>query len=220
MVKLILAIMLMVVGLNAKDVSSQVVINEMIKAYGGEEKLSQLNVYEQFWFIDRKTSDTGGSDYRLVMMPDYLSTKLRYPEKTEVRVLDKHRGTKFINGSTIKAEGPMLDAMKLQMMRLLTPIELQKVLNDITLSSDNTHYILSLKAGTLTAEYYVSKATHFIDQVIGRLQMGSQSMEFLTKYEEYKDVHGVMMAHKEIKYAGGVHTAVMSLQETRFQEPK
>ena len=46
--------------------------------------------------------------------------------------------------------------------------------------------------------------------------MGSKQMEFLTLYEEYKPINSVMVAHKEIKYAGSVNTAIMHLKEMKF----
>jgi hypothetical protein len=41
-------------------------------------------------------------------------------------------------------------------------------------------------------------------------------MSFLTQYFDYKAVEGVMLAHKEVKFAGEVNTAELILTNTQF----
>ncbi len=215
--RLFLAIMLFTATLYAKDEpNSKVVIDRMVIAYGGEQNIKQLNAYEQFWKIETKTTDTNGTDNRMVMMPSSLTTELIYPNKTEVRILHNNYGTKKFSNKTIKAQGPMLDAMKLQLMRIYHPLILQSKLNNITASEDANYYILTLKQGSIAAKYFVSKENYLIEKVIGQLQMGGQAMEFVTLYEDYKVQNGVMVPHKEIKYAGSVNTAIMHLQKMHF----
>lgn len=113
----------------------------------------------------------------------------------------------------------MLDAMKLQLMRIYNPLVLKSKISNITVLMDEKHYILTLKDGSVNAKYFVSKESYLIQKVIGQLKMGSQNMEFLTLYEDYKSVSGVMLAHTEIKYAGSVNTAVMRLKKIKFVNP-
>ncbi len=214
---LALTILLGVSTAYAQELNSDKIINKMIKAYGGQENLKQVNDYKQLWHIETKVSDKNGTDSREVMLPSYLYTSLSYPHKSEVRILDKGIGIKIFGEKTIEAKGPMLDAMKVQLMRLFSPLELKKRIKNIVISLTPTYYVLSLSEDGLTAEYFVSKKSFLIEKVIGRLQMGTQSMEFLTLYQDYKLVHGVMMPHKEIKYAGSVNTAIMRLQITKFK---
>lgn len=215
-VKLFLLITFFSITLHANGLSSAVIIDKMINAYGGKKNIERLGSYEQVWHIETKTTNKNGTDYRKVDMPYLLRTKLVYPDKTETRVLVKDYGTKQFNNKKIQAQGPMLDAMKLQLMRLFNPLVLKDKLKDITLHVKENHYLLSLKNGTITAEYFVSKNNFLVHKVIGRLRMGSQSMEFLTIYEDYKPVNGVLVHHKEIKYAGSVNTAIMILKDMKF----
>jgi len=196
--------------------NAKVVIERMIIAYGGEQNIQKLNAYEQVWKIETKTTDTNGTDERMVMMPNSLTTKLIYPDKTEVRMLHNNYGTKKFDNKIIQAKGPMLDAMKLQLMRLYHPLVLQSKLSAISTSEDATHYILTLTQGTVSASYFVSKENYLVEKVIGKLRMGGQDMEFVTLYEDYRPIHGVMVPHKEVKYAGDVNTAIMHLQKMRF----
>ncbi len=215
-IKLFLALMIFGSALYAQDASASLIINKMIKAYGGEKNLEQLNDYEQVWNIEAKTNNKNGTDNRKVKMPSYLYTKLQYPHKIEIRELINNSGTKQFGDRVIKAQGPMLDAMKLQLMRLFHPLELQKHLKNIVVIPNNEHYLLSLSQNGVTADYYISKKNYLIQKVIGKLKMGSHKMEFLTFYEDYKSVNGVMMPHREVKYAGKVNTAIMRLQKTKF----
>ncbi len=195
---------------------TKVIIDRMIVAYGGDHNIQKLNAYEQFWNIETKTTDTNGTDTRMVMMPNSLSTELVYPNKTETRMLHNNYGTKTFDNQTIQAKGPMLDAMKLQLMRLYTPLVLQKKLSHITASEDATHYILTLPQGTITTIYFVSKENYLVEKVIGKLQMGNQAMEFVTLYKDYRPLQGVMVAYKEVKYAGSINTAIMHLKKMHF----
>ncbi len=195
---------------------ANVIVHRMIVAYGGEQNLQKLNAYEQLWKIETKTTDTNGTDARMVMMPNSLSTKLIYPNKTETRMLHNNYGSKKFDSRTITAKGPMLDAMKLQLMRLYHPLVLQQKLSHITALENTSHYVLTLTQGSLTAQYIVSKENYLIDKVVGTLQMGGAPMEFVTLYEDYRPFQGVMVPYKEVKYAGSVNTAIMHLQNMHF----
>ncbi len=214
--KLLLVISFFAITLNANTQEASTVIDKMIQAYGGEKNLKQLNAYEQVWHIETKTSKKNGTDYRKVALPDFLRTELVYPDKNEIRVIIKDYGTKQYGNKKFQAQGPMLDAMKLQLMRLYSPLTLKKKLKNITLEDEKDHYVLTISKGSISAKYFVSKKTFFIDKVVGNLKINGNGMAFLTIYKDYKAQHGVMFPHTEVKYAGGINTAVMSLKEMRF----
>ncbi len=212
--KIIFITLLFVSSLIAEETGIENILKNMTDAYGGKEKVQQLNSYTQVWDIETKTDDKNGTDYRAVLMPDSLKTELVYPDKTETRLLIKDSGIKQFDNRVIKARGPMLDAMRLQLMRLYSPLVLLEKINNIELiSAKDDHYVLKLSEGTLSAEYFVPKKSYLIDKVVGTLKMGGQSMQFVTFYEDYKPINGVMVVHKEIKYAGDVNTAVMRLKK-------
>ncbi len=221
MKKIVTVLFVVVFSLNnlyAKELKIDELIDKMINSYGGEENLKRLYNYKQVWSVEFMTSDKSGYDNRTVKLPDYLRIEIIYPDRSEVRILNKGIGTKIINGKTINAQGPMLDAMKLQLMRLYHPLVLKSKIKSLTLTQNAKEYLLVLKSGDLSVEYVISKKSNLIKKVIGRLQMGHQRMEFLTRYEDYKLVDGIMIPHKEIKFAGSVNTAIMKLKEMIFIE--
>ncbi len=201
---------------NENELDSKAILQKMIKVYGGEDKLLALNNYKQVWNVEFMNSDKSGFDNRRVKIPDYLHTQIVYPDRSEIRILDKGEGTKIYGDKTLKAKGPMLDAMRLQLMRLYHPLELKNRVEDLNVSQNSNQYIFTLKNGQLNVEYIVSKKSYLIEKVIGRLQMGPQQMEFLTRYEDYRLENGVLVPHKETKFVGSLNTAILTLKEIVF----
>ncbi len=201
----------------AKELNKNEVIKMMIKTYAGEKKLSQLDSYEQMWSVEFMNSEKSGFEKRTVKLPHSLKNEIIYPERKEVRILTKNSTKKIFGDKEEDVKGPLADAMKLQLLRLYHPLELKRRVDDLNITQNQKQHILTLKKDRISIEFIVSKKDFLIEKVIGRLQMGPQQMEFLTKYEDYKLVNGVMVAHKEIKYVGSMNTAIMELKEMKFQ---
>ena len=213
-----LAILLTSLNTSASTDSANDLIDQMISSYGGAKTLEKLNKpYKQVWQLNAVSRNTKGNDTRYIALPNKLKVELTYPNNSETRILDGNQGIKIYDKSKhVEAKGPALDAMRLQRMRLYSPLLLKNRVADIKLSDKNDHYCLTLSEGGLIAEYLVNKQTNLIDTVIGTLQMGGKKMQFRTEYQDYKMEEGVMLPHQEIKYAGNVNTAVLTLLETSF----
>jgi hypothetical protein len=46
--------------------------------------------------------------------------------------------------------------------------------------------------------------------------MNGREIQFLTEYSDFAVVEGVLVHHKENKFAGGVNTAMLQLREITF----
>lgn len=192
-------------------------LDRMIVTYGGAEALQKANDYTQEWEVTAMVRNEKGTDRRKVSLPGELYTDIVYPSRSETRILKDGKGIKITDETNTRvATGPMLDAMKLQLMRLYNPLTLKAHAGALTLSGNDTEKILSLSHEGLRCDYYVDPSTLFITKVIGTLSMGGQSMQFLTEYKAHKVVNGIVMPHNEIKYAGSVNTAVLSLKSVSF----
>ena len=200
-------------SLNATELSVDTIISKMVTTYGGEENLKKLNSYTQIWDIESKVKDVNGTDTRMVILPTSLKTDIEYPNKKEIRVLHNGYGSKTTNKQRVVVEGPMLLAMKLQLMRLYTPLTLKKNSADIKLIEQKEHYVLQLSKDDVASQYFVSKKSFLIDQVIGQLKMQGSTMQFLTMYRHYIKVDGALTPQMEIKFAAGTNTAIMRLRE-------
>jgi len=127
--------MLLGTYMSAGELNKDSILSKMVDAYGGSEALSNAVSYTQHWRVVRGTDGVEGTDTRRVTLPDRLYVKLSYPDRSETRILEGSVGIKvFNNRDKRQVSGPMLDAMKVQLMRLYTPLQLKKFENDIYLS--------------------------------------------------------------------------------------
>jgi hypothetical protein len=102
-------------------------------------------------------------------------------------------------------------------MRLYNPLLLKQRSAEIQTDFQiEGYYQLELREENIVTLYYVNRETLLIDKVKGTLSLGGMSMSFLTQYFDYKAVEGVMLAHKEVKFAGEVNTAELILTNTQF----
>lgn len=195
------------------------ILKQMVEHYGGAAALEKLNApYRQYWDLIAVTSNEKGTDQRTIDLPQMLTVELTYPSKSEKRILHGDVGEKVFNKTEhVAVQGPGLLAMKLQRMRLYNPLLLQRRTAEISASDEgDSYYRLTLIEGPITTDYYVNRQTLLIDKVTGTLMMNGAAMTFLTEYHDYKAVEGIMMPHKEVKYAGNVNTAVLTLRDTYF----
>ncbi len=202
--------------------STAEILDKMVASYGGAAALEKLNApYKQEWALTAiARNNEKGSDHRTIDLPNKLKIELTYPSKSETRILDGAKGVKIYDQKNRRqATGPGLDAMRLQRMRLYNPLLLKQRQAEIQINfQDKDYYLLGLREENIFTLYYVNRKSLLIDKVKGTLSMGGMSMSFLTQYSDYKKVEGVMMAHKEVKFAGKVNTAELRLINTQFNQ--
>jgi hypothetical protein len=192
---------------------------EMVDEYGGVKNLEKLNSHSSVWDLKALMRGDAGTDTRYVMLPERLRVEFRYSRSTEFRILNGEEGYSSRNGSPAQsASGPRLDSMKLQLMRRYTPLTLLERKGDLSIGEGDSYKLLTLKDGTLTTRYFVNPQTSRVEKVTGQLEVKGRVMEFLTEYSDFRKVEGVLMPHKEVKYAGGFNTAVLTLKEVRLNE--
>ncbi len=198
--------------------SADGVVSAMVKAYGGEENLKKINSYSQLWEMDALAKQDTGNDVRYIEQPGKLRVELFYSKgPAEQRIINNTKGYNSLQGgSQNEAKGPQLSAMKIQRARMYSPLTLKNKVESLTLSKEEGYNILSLKEGEITTNYYVNAETNLIDKVVGSMAMGGQNMEFITEYSDYKAVEGVLVAHKENKFAMGMNTAQNTLKDIRL----
>ncbi len=207
--------------LYAESPDKNIVLTKMVEAYGGSEALSKAASYVQSWRVVRAADGIEGTDTRRVTLPDRLYIKLSYPDRGETRILEGEVGIKvFNNHEKRQVSGPMLDAMKVQLMRLYNPLELKEFKDNIRIKSEKGEYILLFAKNGVECDYYVDPKNFHIVKTVGKLKMGPQTMQFVTFYKDFSKTDGVLMPHTEIKYAGNVNTATNYLLSTRFVKIK
>ena len=194
------------------------VLEKMIHAYGGEENLRKLDSVVQQWDIVALMGNRHGKDVRSVRVPDQLRVELTYPDKQETRILngaDSH--VIFDDRGAAVAAKPQREAMRLQLMRLYSPLTLRDRRDSLELVLEGEYCALSLLEGGLRVDYLVDMESWRIEKVVGTLAINGGEMRFLTEYSDFAFVDGVLVHQKENKYAGGVNTAVLQLRHVELR---
>jgi len=193
------------------------VLSGMVEAYGGEEALRKADRMVQEWELVTVAGNSRGTDRRSVRLPDRLKVELTYPHKTEVRLLNGEDGVVYFSGSGTRAAAiPQRDAMRLQLMRLYSPLALRDRVDVTEMRRLDRHWVLTLREFGLRIDYLVDVANYRIQEVAGHLSVGGGQLTFVTEYSEFGFVDGVLVHHRENKFAGSTNTAVLQLKNIRF----
>ena len=204
-------------ALQAQTPDLEEVLDRLVVAYGGEENLRKMDSMVQEWDMVAMMSKKHGSDIRGIEAPDRLMVKLTYPDKVERRMLSGNEGlVAFNNDHLSMASDAQRDAMRLQLMRLYSPLMLREKADALTLKIEGDLCALSLTEHGVQADYLVDIETWRIGKVVGTLVIHGQSMKFLTEYSDFAFVEDVLVHRKENKYAGNVNTAMLSLRNVTF----
>ena len=102
--------------------------------------------------------------------------------------------------------------MRLQLMRLYSPLVLQEKRNLMSVTQEDGFCALSLVENGLRVDYLVNQETWIIEKVVGTMMVNGSQMRFRTEYSDFSFRDGVLVHGKENKFAGGVNTAVLTLR--------
>lgn len=205
-------------GIYAQSLDRDTVLENLIHSYGGENNLRKLDNVVQEWDMVALMGNRHGTDVRSVRIPDQLKVELTYPDKTETRILDGEAARVIFNGGTEIMAAPMQrDAMRLQLMRLYSPLVLRDKSDSVVLEIDGEFCALSLLENGVRADYLVDQENWRIEKVVGTLKINGSEMQFLTEYSDFRSVDGTLVHHRENKFAGGVNTAVLQLRQVQLE---
>ena len=193
------------------------VLDRLIETYGGEENLRKLDNMKQQWHMVAMIRNQSGTDIRHVRSPDLLRVELTYPDKKEIRILTTEAAHVIFEDRQPQAvSGMQRNAMRLQQMRLYSPLMLKNKIESMNLIEEGDYLALSLVEEGLHVFYMINKETWRIEKVAGTLMMHGNEIKFLTIYSDFTMMDGVLVHRKEDKYAGGVNTAMLQLKEITF----
>ena len=198
----------------AQPTDVQNVLDQLIRSYGGEYNLRKLDNMIQEWDLVALMGNRRGTDTRSVQTPGRLRVDLVYPGKSETRILDGDMAYVIFDGVTREdVSVPQRDAMRLQLMRLYSPLVLRDKIDSLSLKDEGDLLALSLVENGAHVHYLVNKKNWRIEKVAGMLLINGLEMKFLTEYSEFAVVEGVLVHQRENKFAGEVNTAVLQLRQ-------
>jgi len=207
---------LLVIGfsvVNAQSPELDTVLENIIESYGGAENLRKLDSQVQEWSVFAKMGNRHGIDLRTVRAPDQLKVELTYATKKEMRIINGDEGlVAYGNAPAQVAVHPQLDAMRLQLMRLYSPLVLRDKLDSLSLTVDGEFCAVTLFENGVRVDYVVTMDNWRIEKVVGSLALNGGEMRFLTEYSDFTFYQGVLIHQRENKFAGDVNTAVLKLR--------
>jgi len=199
----------------ASDV--QTVLDQLINTYGGEKNLRRMDSMVQEWDMTALMGNRQGTDTRYIRAPDQLRVELNYPMKSETRVLNSETAFVLFEGTEPQeVSGMQRDAMRLQLMRLYSPLMLRNKIESVSLTEEGGLLALSLVENGLHVHYMINTENWHIEKVAGSLLMNGNEIQFLTEYSDFKVIEGILVHQKENKFAGGMNTAVLQLRKITF----
>lgn len=214
-------LLMLFVGLPIKVYSQpsdvQTVLDQLVQTYGGESNLRKMDSMVQEWDMTALMGNRQGTDTRSIRAPDQLRVDLSYPKKSETRVLNGDSAFVIFEGVEPKqVSGMQRDAMRLQLMRLYSPLMLRDKIDSVSLIEEGGMMALSLVENGVHVYYMINKENWHIEKVAGSLLMNGNEIQFLTEYSDFKTIEGVLMHQKENKFANGMNTAVLQLRKVTF----
>ncbi|MBX9635572.1 MAG: hypothetical protein K2X44_11380, partial [Magnetospirillum sp.] len=137
-----------------------------------------------------------------------------YPSgERESRILD--RSLAYKNGAV--AQGPFVTATRLQAARFRLPLLLAEHPAKLAGASPEGWKLLVVELGDgMIIEAQIDADKALIRRSRGLLSMGGQVMEFVTDYDDFRKVDGVLVAHREGHAAMGMTTGESRLDKVEI----
>jgi len=187
---------------------------QIINAYGGEEDLRKLDAQIQEWDVVALMGNRHGTDVRTIRVQDQLKVELTYPDKKETRIVNGEASHVIYGQKPAQiAVQPQRDAMRLQLMRLYSPLVLRDRRDSLTLTVEGDFCAITLFEHGVRVDYVVNTDNWHIEKVVGGLAFKGSEMQFVTEYSNFTFHDGVLVHERENKFVGGVNTAVLQLRQ-------
>ena len=195
----------------------QTILDQLVRTYGGETNLQKMDSMVQEWDLTALMGNRHGTDTRSVRAPGQLRVDLSYPQKSETRILNGDSAyVTFGDAAPAEVSGMQRDAMRLQLMRLYSPLMLRNKIDSVSLVEQGGLLALSLVENGVHVHYMINRENWHIEKVAGSLLMGGKEIQFLTEYSDFTTIEGVLVHQKENKFASGMNTAVLQLLNITF----
>lgn len=185
------------------------IVKKIVQAYGGNAALQRVKVVKHTGTIQSYRLKKTGSLKRLLVLPGKLRVEINYPDGPHENRITTPEGA-WRDGRP--ASAPMHMAMELQAARFSLPVLLTEYPVTV-LGEDEGRVHLGMKlTETTSLEVFVDRQSWRIVHSVGRMAMGGMKMAFTADYSDFRNVDGVLFAHKEELTAMGVKTGIAVIE--------
>ena len=201
-----------------EDSDVETIVMAVVEAYGGEEALRSV---EGFRMMGDQLAIQNNQMIKVARWfgrPDRLRLELAYPDHHESRFTEGVVGWAGANSADVSPANPIkLQAMRLQTARLDPPIRLLERLEEVKRLEDDAQgrILLRIPIGPdLLLDSHVDPTTYRITKMTMWMP-GPPAMEFSAEYDQFHEIAGVLIAFRELTYAG--NTVTSRFQVTDFE---
>lgn len=202
-----------------KGVGKEVLIKNVLKAYGGEENLRNTKNMIINGEVNALYKKKSGTSRIYIQYPDKLKIEIRYRDSHEVLILNKDKGWKNIEGDFVEVKGPPLDVMLFSFRTINVPLELLSPKNDISYKGlkqrgDKIFEVLEISnRKNKKIVLYIDPQTFLIKRAKGFINLDNEITELEKEYGNFKKIDGILYPYSVISYARGLEKIFASVKE-------
>jgi hypothetical protein len=194
----------------AHQIEGQAVISRVIKAYGGEKVINEINSIYAKGNIKALMRGDEGNYIRYFKRSRKLRVETLYSRSSEIRILNGKKGWR----STNNMPAPQVTdvrylAMAYQYKQLDLPYGLLKKsyvvrgAGEEPLNNKSVHVLELFDGEGPPLKVYIDPDTFYIIKVTGLLKAGNVSTTLSAEFSDFRIMHGMPLPHKIANYAGG-----------------
>ncbi len=206
-----------------KPQSTKVLIDSVLKAYGGKKKLAEIAGYRVKGKVYALLSNKKASTTRTFSRPDRLRVVINYPGTSEIRILDGEKGWRSDKHENLySVKDFQLGSMVLQASRANIPWILEEMQDQAKLiapakqgEKELTGLEFTIGNG-MSLRIYIDPETSLVAQSRSFLNTTKMKTYFKTVYSDYREVDGIPFPFKEENFASGFRTGITLIKEVIF----
>ena len=185
------------------------IVDRILQAYGGRAALERVKGVRHSGKIQSYRLGKTGSLTRLFELPGRLRVDLAYPGGPNEQRITTANGA-WRDGRP--ATAPMHAAMQLQSARFRLPLLLTEGATTLRGKADGRLHLEMPLTGTTSLEVFVDPANWRILRSVGQMNFNGMRMAFTADYSDFREVDGVLFAHREDLAAMGMQTGIAILE--------
>lgn len=198
---------------SATDTRTGEILDRMARAHGGSERLREVRGLRMEGTM--QAADGGaGTFVRVSRGPGSLATITELPGRMEIRILADANGWRGASHDGLEpVDGPLLLAMQMQSARLLAPLLLDAFRERVRIVEEGeAGPLLEMDLGNgATLLSRLDPESHRVTWTQSRMNLQGMVLTFTTRYGDFREVSGVMLAHREENSAQGMETATLAV---------
>jgi len=205
------------------DPRIRALVDQVIEAHGGRQALRRVTGYVAVGKLQAVQRRVLLKPTRWFTRPDGLLLELDYPGAPEWRLtLGERTWQGSSPGELTPSTGPVVSSTRLQTARFDLPLRLLERERELTMPAPDAlgRPVLSLQLDEgLRTDYHIAPDTHLVVEITMSMQ-GSLAMVFSAEYSGFREVDGVMLAHREVTRAGEVVTSKVVIDRFTLNAPE